>query len=102
VRPDLLALVSIACALVSACGAVFSVWVLSRGTDAELKADVEELAVLVERLAKVARREKMSRVRQSAEPPQIELPVTPPTDYPTDLKTALRRRVATMTHPHQR
>ena len=86
-------LVAIGAAALSSGAAVFSVWFVRRGSDAELKTDVEELALLVERLAKTQRREKMSRVRAAAQPveqPAVELPV----DYPQNAKQALRAKLA--------
>lgn len=93
---DFLTLVTIAAATVSCAAAVFSVWFVRRGSDAELKTDVEELALLVERLAKTTRREKMARVR-SASKDQPGQAVSVPVDYPQDIKTALRARVAAVT-----
>lgn len=82
-------------ACISCAGAVITAWVMRRGTDAELKTDVQELALLVERLAKAQRREKMARVRSAATDSE---PVShnPPVDFPVDPKTALRQRLATI------
>lgn len=50
-------------------------WLITRrGSDAELKGDVQELAVLVERLAKADRRERMSRVRRGEKDAGLETP----------------------------
>lgn len=90
---DFVTLVAMACAALSIGGAVFSVLFARRGSDAELKTDVNELALLVERMAKAQRREKMARVRASAKdtpPEQPDLPV----DAPADTKSAIRRRLA--------
>jgi len=67
---ELWALVAITAAIVACCGAVFSVWFIRRGADADLKNDVTELALLVERMAKTARREKMARVRTAGAVPE--------------------------------
>lgn len=90
---DLVALVSIIAAAVSCGAAVFAALFTRRGSDAELKTDVNELALLVERMAKAQRREKMARVRASnreTPPEQPDLPV----DAPADPKSAIRRRLA--------
>lgn len=90
---DFVSLVAITAALISCCAAVFSVWFVRRGGDAELKTDVEELALLVDRMAKTQRREKMARVRRASEDTGTPTPAVP-SDYPEDAKTALRRQVA--------
>lgn len=90
---DFLTLVAILGAAVSCAAAVIAVWFIRRGADAELKTDVNELALLVERMAKANRREKMARVRaagSSVEP----VDHNPPLDFPTNPKTALRRQLA--------
>lgn len=85
---DFWLLVAIGSAILCACSTVFNVWFLRRGPDAELKSDVEELGVLVERLSKASRRERMARVRQGE--PVEPVPQGEPT-YENDLK---RRREA--------
>lgn len=90
---DISTLVAWLGALVSCCGAVLSVWFIRRGTDAELKTDLEELALLVDRMAKTQRREKMARVRRSAqETPPAEVHV--PVDYSQKPKDQIRARLA--------
>jgi hypothetical protein len=79
--------VSLGCAAISCGGAVFTWLFLRGGEDQELRADVEELSLLVERLAKTSRREKMARVRTVAEEPQAVM------DYAQDPKNALRARL---------
>lgn len=98
---DLLTLVAISCALVSCAAAVFSVWFVRRGSDAELKTDLEELALLVERMAKTQRREKMARVRSASKDPDPQT-VSVPLDYPEDPKTALRRQLAAVNQSRRR
>jgi len=79
-------------------------WIITRrGSDPELKGDVHELAILVDRLAKNERRERMSRVRAGHRAPEasgaMEVPpgaeniaLAPPQE-PIDVKAELRRRV---------
>lgn len=90
---DLTTLVAILGAAVSCAAAVIAVLFIRRGTDAELKTDVQELALLVERLAKANRREKMARVRAAGSSSEPVNP-NPPVDFPIDPKTALRRQIA--------
>lgn len=69
-------LVAIIAAAVAVGATVVNVLFARRGVDGELKSDVEELALLVDRLAKTARRDKMARVRRTdtAETVQQQLP----------------------------
>lgn len=63
--------------------------------------DVDELAVIVERLAKAHRKERMSRVRQAADDPAAPPPelVSPPEGLPgqavsmAERKAAIRKRL---------
>lgn len=90
---DFVTLVALAAAGVSIGGAVFSVLFARRGADAELKTDLNELALLVERMAKAQRREKMARVRaasREAESPNETIPL----DFQVNPKAALRARLA--------
>lgn len=93
---DLVTLVAILGACISVGGAVFSLLFSRRTSDAELKTDVQELALLVERLAKAQRREKMARVRSAAKDNEHHSD-QPPLDFPADPKTALRQRLAAIT-----
>ncbi len=61
--PTLLFALSIIATCVSCGAAVLSIVFQRRSGDAALKGDVSELTILVERLAKAERRERMSRVR---------------------------------------
>jgi len=90
------------CALISVAGATASLFIVRRGADAETKADVSELSILVDRLAKEQRRERMSRVRRGEKdsdnaggfpiPPGAEgIPVGQ--EAPLTAKDELRRRV---------
>lgn len=98
---ELWAQVAFVAAIISVISAVISVWYTSRGSDAELQTDVEELALLVERMAKAQRREKMARVRQgagtaSAPVEGSEGAPQPPLDFEPDpkaRKAELRRRM---------
>lgn len=88
--PTLVALLAMG---VSVGAAVFSALFSRRGADAELKTDVQELALLVERMAKANRREKMARVRAAATSPE-SVPDNAPVDFPVNSKTALRQQLA--------
>lgn len=97
---DILTLVAFGSALVSIGCAVFLVWFSRRGGDSELKSDVDELALVVDRMAKAQRRERMARVREGGKPTQIALegsqePAEPPLDFadPKARKQELRRRM---------
>lgn len=68
----------------------------------DLRGDVDELMVVVERLAKASRRERMSQVRAAAEgssapPPELSPPpqLSQPALSPGDRKAELRRRLLT-------
>lgn len=89
---DLLTLVAITGALVSCGAAVFSVLFVRRGADADIKNDLAELALLVERMAKTNRREKMARVRAAAK----EVPAEEPADFALTGKSAIRARLASI------
>ncbi len=99
--PTLLLLLAYLAASLSCMGAVVSWLIQQRGGDASLKADVNELTLLVERLAKTERRERMSRVRRSRDAPeQIEvppgaeaIPLEGTQETVTNAKDELRRRV---------
>lgn len=98
----LIALTAIA-ACISVVAAFVAVFIVRRGTDAALKGDVNDLAVLVERLAKAHRREQMSRVRRGEKDPlsaSEPFPVPPgaegipiQAESPLNAKEELRRRV---------
>lgn len=97
---DIWALVSILAACTSVAAAVGIVLFSRRGVDGELKADVEELAILVERMGKAQRRERMQRVRQGAAGAETPLGASAepqqPLDFPMDIKSrkeALRRKL---------
>lgn len=90
---DFVTLVALIAAAVSCGAAVFAVLFTRRGGDAELKTDVNELALLVERMAKAQRREKMARVRASSKDPPQEQTLLP-IDAPADPKSEIRRRLA--------
>ena len=96
---DNLTLVTIVAAIISVVSAVISAYFSSRTQTGELEADVEELALLVERMGKAQRRERMARVRQGSQPQ--ETPQEAPQaalDYEADpkaRKAALRRRLLT-------
>lgn len=64
-KVDFLLLVLIVAAVISVVAAVVSVYSSRRSANDELQADVESLAITVERLATNSRREKMARVRQA-------------------------------------
>lgn len=96
---DILTLVTFAASFISVLSAVIAVWFTRKGGDGELQADVEELALLVERMGKAQRRERMAKVRQgtgsvvaapagSPEVSQLDL------ENPTDIKArkAMLRR----------
>lgn len=90
---DIWLLVAIGSAILCVCSTVFNVWFLRRGPDAELQSDVAELGILVERLSKASRRERMARVRNGE---QAELLPADPLTAENDLKSrrdAIRRRV---------
>lgn len=90
---DFSTLVALIGAAVAIGAAVVAVLFVRRGSDAELKTDVQELALLVDRMQKANRREKMARVRRAAENPE---PVAdnPPVDFPVNPKAALRQQLA--------
>ncbi len=101
--PTLFLFLSYLGACLSCFGAVMS-WLISRrGGDAALKGDVNELAILVDRLAKAERRERMQRVRRGEKtgesgngtfevPPGAEdVPLV--ASSPHNPKDELRRRV---------
>lgn len=96
---DKLTLVTLLACFISVFSAVISVWFTRRGGDGELQADVEELALLVERMGKAQRRERMAKVRQGAggvvAPPGGSPEASQPDlDLPIDIKSrkALLRR----------
>lgn len=97
---DILTLVVFGAAAISVGGAVFSLLFSRRNLDAELKSDVEELALVVDRLAKSQRRDRMARVRQGEKVGETPLgasqePPEPPLDFadPKSRKAELRRRM---------
>lgn len=101
--PTLLLFIAYLAACISCLGAVVAWLITRRGSDAELKGDVNELALLVEKLAKTERRERMSRVRKGereSAPPSEPFPVPPGAEglttegnvMPLD-KNELRRRI---------
>lgn len=97
---DFMTLVLFLGAAVSVAAAVFSVLFSRRNLDAELKSDVEELALVVDRLAKSQRRDRMARVRQGERVGETPLaasqePTEPPLDFadPKARKAELRRRM---------
>lgn len=95
-------------ALISVAAAVVSVMAVRRGADADLRGDVHELAAMVERFSKEARRDKMRRVRAGEKVGTIDdepMPV-PPGFNPAqaslpvgtfDRKQELRRRLKGVT-----
>jgi len=98
---DIETLVTMVAATIGVISAVVS-WLFSRKTQTgELEADVEELALLVERMGKAQRRERMARVRQGSgaspdAPAPSQEPGQPPLDFPADPKAhkaELRRRL---------
>jgi len=99
--PTLLLLLAWLAASVACMGAVVAWLNVTRGGDAGLKADVNELTLLVERLAKTERRERMSRVRRARDvpaelevPPGAEdIPLAGSQETVTNAKDELRRRV---------
>lgn len=91
---DLFTLVAIVAACVSCGAAVFSVWFIRRGADAELRSDVENLAISVERLAKNSRRRQMAAVRAAAETKPEPQDTQQPLDYPIHSKEQLRAQLA--------
>lgn len=91
---DLVALVAIIAACVSVGSSVFAVLFVRRGGDADVKTDLAELALLVDRMAKTSRREKMARVRASAKQADTPAPEQVPLDYAQDSKAAIRAKVA--------
>ncbi len=102
VSPTLLLLLAWLAASVSCMGAVVAWLNVTRGGDKQLKADVGELAVLVERIAQTERRERMSRVRKAQRnsenleiPPGAEdIPLAGTSaEAVTNSKDELRRRV---------
>lgn len=94
-------LLSMLGALISCSAAVFAVFTVRRGADADLKGDVIELSRLVERISKDARRDKMRRVRMGEKvgDPTDSMEIPPGAEeipLQTALaggKDALRRRV---------
>lgn len=93
---DYLTLVNIVFSLISVGGAVFSMLFIRRGADNAVKADVEELSLLVERLAKTQRRDRMQRVRNGAGDADPSGQIPAPLEGPVDIKAhkaALRRRL---------
>ena len=90
---DISTLAAIVAACVACGAAVFSVLFARRGGDAELKTDLEELALLVERMAKTQRREKMARVRSASQNPEVPS-ASQPVDFPANPKDQIRARLA--------
>lgn len=94
-------LVLLVAATVSVVSAVVSWWFSRKTQTGELEADVEELALLVERMGKAQRRERMARVRQGSgaagdAPGASQEAGQPPLDFPVDPKqhkAELRRRL---------
>ena len=86
----------------SVISAVVSWWFSRKTQTGELEADVEELALLVERMGKAQRRERMARVRQGSNagsdaPGASQEAGQPSLDFPADpkeRKAELRRRMA--------
>lgn len=69
------ALVALVSGLIGVGASVFTVLFARRGLDAELRGDVDELALLVDRIQKSQRREKMARVRKGGAQGVAEQPV---------------------------
>ncbi len=102
--PTLLLLLAYFAASLSCMGAIVSWLFIRRGGDSDLKGDVHELTILVDRLSKAERRERMSRVRRGEKEgqPGEAFPVPPGAENltaeapgPID-KGELRRRVLQM------
>lgn len=76
---SLLELLAFLPALISVAAAVVAVMIVRRGADADLKGDVNDLARLVERIAKDQRSDRMRRVRkgESMATPQGEIEIPP-------------------------
>jgi len=83
--------------LIAVAISVAALWFTRENGLSGVRSDVDELAVSVERLAKVGRRERMSAVRAAAAvdpeapPPQLKLPGADVA--PVDRKAELRKRL---------
>jgi len=99
-----LELVAVIAALVAVGAAVASVFIVRRGADHELQADVNDLSKLVERISKDLRSDRMRAVRRGQkvgtnETEPMEIPpgaegIALPADAPVpNSKEELRRRV---------
>jgi len=97
--------IPILCALISVAAAVAAAFIVRRGSDSALKGDVNELAAMVERLTKEARRDKMRRVRAGQKDTDPEsFPVPPgaeqiPEQVTVFDKAAIRRQMALRRFP---
>ncbi len=69
--------IPIICSLVSVVAGVICIQAVRRGADAELKADLNELAGTVERITKENRRERMRRVRAGEKDSAQPFPIPP-------------------------